>query len=92
MPVENQTTEQPDPQVACCDCEEEYQIEELENSPQGDLVCEYCISENYFWCDMCGDGDNRDYGYWSDTYDLVIQVRVKMLTCIAIEELLWREM
>ena len=69
MPVENQTTEQPDPQVACCDCEEEYQIEELENSPQGDLVCEYCISENYFWCDMCGDGDNRDYGYWSDTYD-----------------------
>ena len=26
------------------------------------------------------------------TANLVIQVRVKMLTCIAIEELLWREM
>ena len=49
MPTENQTTEQPEPQVTCCDCDESYSSDDMENNPDGELVCNNCLLVRQLW-------------------------------------------
>ena len=55
------------PLIECNDCREEFKENDLAQSPVGgELICYDCETENYFWCEACGNGDHRDYEYWSD--------------------------
>ena len=54
------------PMVECTDCSTEFRRDYMSESPNGRTVCEDCCYENYFWCEACGDGDDRDYAYYSD--------------------------
>ena len=69
MPTENQTTEQPEPQLTCVDCEQDFSSDDTDRNPHGEVVCHYCGEENYYWCDSCGEGDHMDYGCWSEAHE-----------------------
>ncbi len=55
----------------CSDCGEEFLKEKLTTNADGQMICEECLDESYFYCEDCGKwhymGDSAMYSY-NDTY------------------------
>lgn len=49
----------------CSKCGQEITGEFVEID--GEIVCQDCFDEYYFYCDDCGKIEDRDYGYWIES-------------------------
>lgn len=54
----------------CSKCGQEIAGEFIEID--GEIVCQDCFDEYYFYCDDCGKVEERDNGYWIESEDKII--------------------